>query len=92
MLWLSGLATAKLNDRTAAQTYLQKYLDLGREDGRALFYIAGLYENLGERDRALEYMEQMFETGYDPSVLENSSYIDSLVQSEAYQTLVARYR
>ena len=92
MLWLSGLAYAKLNDFTSARAALQRYVDLGREDGRALFYIAGLYENIGERERALDYMEQMFETGYEPSILENSSYIDDLVQSDAYQALVARYR
>jgi serine/threonine-protein kinase len=50
--------------------------------------IAGTWEDLGERDRALEWVERAFEHGVLPSRFENRPLLRGLVADERYRELV----
>jgi tetratricopeptide (TPR) repeat protein len=56
-----ALFYARSGDRSKAEKYLSEYL--GQSDGRLVFpfYVAGVYSELGEKDKAFEWIEKMYE-------------------------------
>jgi tetratricopeptide (TPR) repeat protein len=52
---------ARSGDRSTAEKYLGEYLE--QADGRPVnpFYVAGFYSILGEKDKAFEWIEKMYE-------------------------------
>jgi hypothetical protein len=50
--------------------------------------IAGTWEDLGERDRALEWVGRAFDRGVLPSRFENRPLLRGLVADERYRALV----
>ena len=56
-----------------------------------LSLIAETYEDLGERDRALEWIDRSFDAGIQPSRFEGRPTLGKLIADERYAALVEKY-
>ncbi len=56
-----------------------------------MYRAASVYERLGDRKRALHWIDKALENGYSLSEIEHQPDLRQLVQDEHFQNLVEKY-
>jgi len=86
-LLLAGLADAYavLGHRDEAALRLAELEALGPTDGSILFQMGSVYEQLGDRARALDWLERAVAAGVPLSAVERSPWLEALRQDDAYR-------
>ena len=88
---LSDLAGyhAGLDNKSKSRDCLTKAIDLDPSDPRILATIGETYEDLGDRERALEWIAHAFAAGALPARFDNRPTLRSLISDPRYQALKA---
>jgi len=81
----------KLADETAARDLLPRILTTGITNSQQMFDLATLYEELGERDEAIEWLGRTLEAGFPIQFIESYDVLEELRQDPRYADLVATY-
>jgi eukaryotic-like serine/threonine-protein kinase len=88
----SRLLLAKDNAMLGRRTEALKQLDLAFKatpnDPEALFYAALVYNQLGDREAALNWLQKAVAHGYSPAEIKNAVELDNLRQDPKFQALV----
>jgi eukaryotic-like serine/threonine-protein kinase len=84
---LSGIALydAHLGRRKDAETSISKALSLSRKDSDVLFTSGLVYEIIGNRNRALEAIDQAVKSGYSIEDVEHEPELQALRSDSRYQ-------
>ena len=91
---LNHLAEAHilLGDHETGQSYLDRLRVHMRPDDRSLmFFIARMYEILGDRNLALQYLEDALDKGFDPVIPHRDPWFEALRKTPQYEILRLRY-
>ena len=80
----------QLGDETAARKLLPRILTTGITSSRSMFDLAALYEELGERDEAIEWLGRALEAGYPLHMIESYDGFNELRQDPRYTDLAAK--
>ena len=90
-LYLLADAHVVLGDTEQGSFYLQRLLALPQEDLLMKYHIGRTYEVLGQRDIALDWIEQVLEEGFDPVTPDRDPWLEMLRQEARYQDLRKRF-
>jgi serine/threonine-protein kinase len=87
------LASFRLHagNEDAARDLVPRILALGVTKARSMYYLAALYEDLGERENALEWIGRALEGGYPLHMIEGYAGFDELRQDPRFVDLTATY-
>ncbi len=80
---------AMLGDRMHALEHLQAALASRPLDPETLFYAAKVYNILGEREQALNWLEKSVKSGYSLAEIQNTVELDSLRADPRFQALTS---
>lgn len=91
---LCTLATyyAAVDRPDEASAAVEEAIATNPTDPQLIGDIAGALEDLGQRDRALEWVERAFAAGIPPSRFENRPTLRELVADERYRSLVSAHQ
>ena len=78
---------AELENMDQSRDFLTKAIDLGPTDPGVLATIGETYEDLGDRNRALEWIEHAFNAGAQPARFDNRPGLGMLMADPRYQAL-----
>ena len=92
MLSATVEAYAKLGRSEEAGTYLQRFLDLDRDNALSLLQLAFLYEYLDDRSNALIVLERALEKDADPEFYRGHPFLDGLFQDSDFEVLIEKYK
>jgi hypothetical protein len=81
---------ANLKDRQRAISYIQRALSLKPQDLDVINSAIGVYEVLGEREKALQFVQQGFSNGMDRDALDSVPGMASLRADPRFQALRER--
>ena len=79
---------AMINDRTNALKYLNKSLEHSRVDKDALFSAAQIYNDLGDKGLALEWLGKALRAGYAPGMARQQPDLDNLHGDARFEGLL----
>jgi tetratricopeptide (TPR) repeat protein len=82
----------QLGDEAAARDLLTRVLTLDITDSGKMFDLAALYEELGERDDAIEWLGRALEAGFPLHVIESYEVFEELRLDPRYADLAAKYK
>ena len=91
VLMLLTDAHVALGELEKARYYQNRLLSLPTYAVYTKFYIGRIYEMLGDRELALDYIAQALEEGYDPVMVDRDPWLEELREGPRYQTLKQRY-
>ena len=77
-----------LGDHARGLELIETAIALGPEHGESMFTIAESLEDLGERDRALEWMGRALDAGLSPVWIDRRPGLRDLVSDPRYQALI----
>ena len=80
-----GLLYAKKKMRDQAISRIQSALALSPDDATVLEIVGESYEDLGDRARALEYIQKSVEKGYGLGILQNNPSLQSLLSDPGFR-------
>jgi serine/threonine-protein kinase len=80
---------ALVGERDTGFALLEQVIETNPNDPELIGNIAGAWEDLGERERALEWVERAFESGVLPSRFEDRPLLRGLIADDRYQAIVA---
>jgi serine/threonine protein kinase/tetratricopeptide (TPR) repeat protein len=80
-----------VNKPQDARALLKEALTVAPKDGRVLGRSAMVYEQLGDRGLALQWLEKAFRQGFSPGELEYDPEMAALRADSRYQDLAQRY-
>ena len=75
-----------------AREYIQRYIDLGREDALSLYRVFFLHEYANDRENALFYLERALQKGQNLFGLEGRPWLEDIQLDPEYQAMVNRYQ
>ncbi len=78
---------AELDNKDRSRDCLKKAIDLGPTDPLVLATIGETYEDLGDRDQALVWIEHAFNAGMQPARFDNRPGLGRLMADPRYQAL-----
>ncbi len=81
---------AMLDEPDRARSLIREALALEPDNVENMFLAADIYEHLGERERALEWIARVLEHGYARADIERAPGLQQLRQDERYQRLLQR--
>jgi len=84
-------AYVALGHRDQALNRLNLLLALPHNDVQTRYYIGRIYEMLGNRDLALDYLEEALVDHFDPVVPDQDPWLEALRQHARYQVLRIRF-
>ena len=76
------------NDR--ASSLVEQALEIAPDISRVTYFAGHTYEQVGERDKALEWIGKALETGYPKSDVERDPWLGELRKDERFQELMNR--
>jgi serine/threonine-protein kinase len=79
---------AMINDHTNALKYLNQSLDQSRVDKDALFSAAQIYNDLGDKGLALEWLGKALRAGYSPGMARQQPDLDNLHGDARFEELL----
>jgi serine/threonine-protein kinase len=79
---------AMINDRTNALKYLNRSLEQSKVDKDALFSAAQIYNDLGDKGLALEWLGKALRAGYAPGMLRQQPDLDNLHGDARFEGLL----
>ncbi len=79
---------AMINDRTNALKYLNQSLEQSKVDKDALFSAAQIYNDLGDKGLALEWLGKALRAGYAPGMLRQQPDLDNLHGDARFEGLL----
>jgi tetratricopeptide (TPR) repeat protein len=82
----------QLDDGAAARELLPRILTLAVTSSRQMFDLATLYEELGERDDAIEWLRRALEAGYPLHMIESYDVFEELRLGPQYADLTAKFK
>jgi len=82
----------QLGDEAAARELLVRILDLDITSSGKMFDLGTLYEELGERDEAIEWLGRALEAGFPLYVIESYEVFEELRMDPRYADLAAEYK
>jgi serine/threonine-protein kinase len=89
LIALVALCEAKLGRDAAAERHAAEALALQPKDRNVVIKNAEVFANLGQRDRALEYLRQAIALGYDAATARKNDEFASLRNTPAFATVIA---
>ena len=90
-LQILAAANARLGKREQALVAIDRLLAIKRKDAGSLAMVVMTYEALGERNLALQYIEEGLKKGLAPSSLERSKWLKDLRTDRRYKKLIQPY-
>ncbi len=84
-------AHARLQEREQALLAISRLLALKRKDANLLEMVGMTYEVLGERNLAIQYIEEALKKGLMPMSLETSKWLKDLRTDPRYEKLIQPY-
>jgi tetratricopeptide (TPR) repeat protein len=78
------------NDR--ASSLVEQALEIAPDISRVTYFAGHTYEQIGERDKALEWIGRALETGYPISDAERDPWLGELRKDDRFQELMNRER
>jgi tetratricopeptide (TPR) repeat protein len=82
----------QLGDEAAARELLVRILALGVTDPSPIFDLAVLYEELGEREEAIEWLGRALDAGYPLHMIESYDVFEELRKDPWYADLAAKFK
>ena len=82
----------QLDDGAAARELLPRILALGVTDSSPIFDLAVLYEELGEREEAIEWLGRALDAGYPLHMIESYDVFEELRKDPQYADLAAKFK
>ena len=77
-----------LDDRKHALLYLGQALQYGHNDKEILLDAAGVYDQLGEKGLAVEFLAKTVQAGYTLEKIRSLREFDDLASTPGYQQLM----
>ena len=81
---------AMITNRKAALTHITQALEMAPKNVQVMYQVGTAYEQLGERDKALQWVGKALENGYSRSEIEHQPELRELVADVKYQQLVSK--
>jgi len=81
----------QLGDEVAARDLLARILTLGVTGSQEMFDLAAVYEELGERADAIDWLGRALEAGFPLQMIESYDVFEELREDPRYADLVAAY-
>ena len=91
VLMLLTDAHVALGELEKARFYQNRLLSLPTYAVYTKFYIGRIYEMLGDRELALDYIAEALEERYDPVMVDRDPWLEDLRREPRYQTLRQQY-
>jgi serine/threonine protein kinase/tetratricopeptide (TPR) repeat protein len=79
---------AMVDDRDHAVAYLSRELDQSKSDKDALFSAAAIYNRLGDKGLALEWLSKALRAGYSPEMVRQQPDLDNLHGDARFEDLL----
>jgi tetratricopeptide (TPR) repeat protein len=79
---------AMLNERQQADEYIQQALAMASHDSRITYRAASTYEQIGEREKALYWIEHTLRAGFSHSEILAQPSLEKLVNDERFQKMI----
>jgi tetratricopeptide (TPR) repeat protein len=91
---LAALASydVMLGDKAAARTHIQQALAIAPSDLYIDYWAAHTYEQLGERDKALDWMGKAIDAGYAVAEIERDPFMEEIRKDSRYRQLVEKQK
>jgi len=83
-----GFYHAMLDERKAALSQLRRALEIAPDNPSVRFEAALVYNQFGETDRALGWLEKAVAVGYSPATIRDTPNFDSLRANPRFQALL----
>ena len=80
--------SAMIDDRPHALAYLAQSLDLSKSDKDSLFSAATIYNHLGDKGLALEWLSKALRAGYSPDMVRQQPDLDNLHGDPRFEELL----
>jgi tetratricopeptide (TPR) repeat protein len=81
----------QLGDEAAAHDLLPRILTTGITNSQPMFDFAALYEELGERDEAIEWLGRAIEAGFPIQIIESYDVFEELRKDPRYTEFAAKF-
>ena len=81
---------AVLGQPDTAQTLIDESVRLAPTNGKVLYFAGHAYEQMGQRDHALERIGDALANHYPPSIVEDDPFMSELRKDARYQQMLAR--
>lgn len=86
-LGVLAICSAMLNDQDSAKRYLREGFALSPSDAELSFKAALVYNQMGDSQRAIEWLGKALTAGYSPSLARDTPILDSLHTNSKFQAL-----
>lgn len=87
-----GSYYSDIGDSVQAVAYIEKILKLAPEAPETIFRAASAYENLGNRERAIDLMIRALEKDYPIENILNQPELSELVSDEQFEKVISKYK
>jgi len=81
----------QLGDEVAARELLPRILTLGVTGSQEMFNLAAVYEELGERDEAIEWLGHALDAGYPLHMIESYDVFEELRLDPHFREMAAKF-
>lgn len=86
-LGVLAICSAMLNDQASARRYLQQGFMLSPSDAELSFKAALVYNQMGDSQRAIEWLGKALTAGYSPSLARDTPILNNLYTNSKFQAL-----
>lgn len=86
-----GSYYADIGENRVALEYLKRSLALDSNNNEILFYTSAAYERMGNREKALEWIEQAIRKGYPISNIINQPELYSMINDDRFKKMIKNY-
>ncbi len=83
---------AILGEPAAARSRLEEAIAIAPDDLTIIYYASHTYEQLGDRDKAMDWMAKALDKGYPVGEVEQDPFMQSLKTDERFIRLAAEHR
>jgi len=77
-----------IGDRTKALACLDQSLQISPDDAQIMFHTGTTYEQLGEREQAIDWIVKAIENGYSKSEIEHQPELRKLLADARFKELL----